>query len=1083
MENRKSLKFLFPILVLGFFIFGNNAYAYNVPTHEFLTKSIAEFYNKNFPKKAIPKEIINYLIDGSGQEDNVPRYFNHFYDPVNNTGLHDKIYRGMASKTWAQNEEAQLALIYRILPHTEASILTAAEIQKIQPEFGQSDFTWQKAIDLYAKGEKEEAFFALGHILHLIEDASVPDHTRNDSHPPFDDGGSPYENWTAKFTLENPDQELASRLKNKKPILTDDIGSYFDATANYSNNNFYSKDSIKNYELPKPDYIEKGDLFAYAVKKDADGIYRLSIVKNYGNQYEWKNDELLLPHSAKNFIMPDYWSRLSVKAVQYGAGIVDRFFKEGEAAREKYLTEKAQRPYLATLIDGVSSIFGGGAVHDVGDTVNGFKLVSEVPIAKSEQEKTQPLPRGVVPVDEAKSKSKIETEIVALNLQSVEPVLAKPVEETKTCSFSTTQSPSHSGVIINEVAWMGSANSSNDEWIELKNISASDIDLSDWQLVDLKEEIKVRLSGKLSAGSFYLLERTDDSSVPSISADQIYTGALANVGEGLRLFDKNCGLVDEVMAAPDWPAGDNNFKYTMERAADFSWRNYSGAGQNGINGTAKGENSPGTLPINYSSGGVIAASSPISNNQTPTQAQPQPEPKPQLQSSPEPAVSTSTAKILISEILFDAEGSDSGKEFIELYNPSDQSADLSSWSIQHQSASGSLTKKNFEVGNAIAAKSFFLIWLGNDTRADLKWASGSLNNAGATIYLANDPNLISTTSPSGNIVDSISYDINNLPGFIAGESIERKALQNNSCTTPQGSGEYLGNGCDTDSPSDWELRAVPNPQNRQSLPEPRSGPAAVTNFQISYSSTTSELFFNWSPSPDAQTYRLTDIDNNFSVATTSLNAVMRLSEFGRNYNFQILSVDSQGNVSTSTENSVVIPTMQSLFPPLPYGIFDIVFSRDDGGNYLSFTLNDTIPDTIAIHYIIVWFNERPLEIYPEYRFFGLGTDWAWKCRSSGIIDDNHFNLRHAFESYVMPNYTFGWDKVRPPIYQPAQAPYHYKVYFNDSCPHQAIYGDRDLKGELKESDYVYVSLWMYYPPVIEMNVRDSRNYGPINFKP
>ena len=55
-----------------------------------------------------------------------------------------------------------------------------------------------------AKGDKEKAMFALGHILHLIEDSSVPDHTRNDPHP----NDSPYEKWTSKFIL-------ARRKKNK----------------------------------------------------------------------------------------------------------------------------------------------------------------------------------------------------------------------------------------------------------------------------------------------------------------------------------------------------------------------------------------------------------------------------------------------------------------------------------------------------------------------------------------------------------------------------------------------------------------------------------------------------------------------------------------------------------------------------------------------------------------------------------------------------------------------------------------------------------------------------------------------------
>ena len=37
-------------------------------------------------------------------------------------------------------------------------------------------------------------------------------------------------------------------------------------------------------------------------------------------------------------------------------------------------------------------------------------------------------------------------------------------------------------IVISEVAWMGTTNSTADEWIELLNTTATDIDLSGWTL-------------------------------------------------------------------------------------------------------------------------------------------------------------------------------------------------------------------------------------------------------------------------------------------------------------------------------------------------------------------------------------------------------------------------------------------------------------------------------------------------------------------------------------------------------------------------------------------------------------------------
>lgn len=1064
--------------MLGLFIFGaNSARAYGVETHGYLTKAIVDFYNKHFLQNKISEESASFLIDGARLEDNVPRYFNHFYDPVNNRGLEDKIYRGIASKLWAQDETEQLALIYRIIPQTEIpTLLTASQIQQIKPDFNHSDFTWQKAIELYAKGEKEKALFTLGHTLHLIEDASVPDHTRNDSHPPFDDGGSPYENWTHKFDLRNFDFELTGRLKNKKPISLNTLDEYFDGIANYSNNNFYSKDSINNYISPAPDYFVNIHGDNYGFKKDKEfGDYAL--VLNH-SQFNWAKERT--GELDYQIIMRGYWNRLSVKAVQYGAGVINLFFEEGEKARQKYLTEKSQRPYLATLIDGVSAIFGGSDPKDPSDLVNEFKLVSEIPIAKKDA-----LPLEVAPAKESKPKPKIETEIISLQLQSAEPIAVPsvspetPVEESvKICTFLTAQSPSRSGVIINEVAWMGTSESASNEWIELQNRSSAEIDLAGSSLIDMDEKIRINLSGKISAGGFWILERTDDNSVPGIAADQVYTGSLENAGEGLRLFDKNCNLLDEVMAAPDWPAGDNSYKKTMERATDFSWRTYSGES---AGGTPKVQNSEGIAPVNNSGGGSA-----------PQPAQPQPQ-----QSAPEPEQqqqSTPFFKVLISEVLFDADGSDSDKEFIELYNPNDASVDLSTWSIQHLSSSGSLTKKNFETGDSIGPKGFFLIWLGNDPRADLVWSSGSLNNSSATIYLANNTDQVSTTSAPTNVADSINYDVSNLSGFIAGQSLERKALVDGVCTTPRGSGEYLGNGCDTDSSLDWELRDAPNPQNTQSLPEPRPAPAAINDLQIAYASTslstssssTSELIFNWSLVFGAEKYHIVDV-----ATTTANSANLAISETGRDYNFTAYSVDKEGFYSSSTAASIFIeaPVGGDVIPPepepesTPTGISNIIFSRDAGGNYLSFTLKDVLNDANLVRYILVWFNEDPKEMWdPANRSSGLVHNWAGYCPSTGNVTGNGGTEGGTgFENYVVPGYE---PANKPPVYNPNQESYSYKIYFAESCPSTGFHQGRDLKGELTAEDFVTLGWWFYDPVMGFINEGKSVNYpGKIYFVP
>lgn len=144
-----------------------------------------------------------------------------------------------------------------------------------------------------------------------------------------------------------------------------------------------------------------------------------------------------------------------------------------------------------------------------------------------------------------------------------------------------------SGTIINEIAWMGTETSASDEWIELYNNTDQDIDLTGWTLKALDDRPEITLEGTIAANGYFLLERTDDSSVSDIAADQIYTGALGNSGESLELRNTENTLIDSLDFTEGWPTGDNSTKQTMERT-DTGWQTSLEVG-----GTPKTLNSSG----------------------------------------------------------------------------------------------------------------------------------------------------------------------------------------------------------------------------------------------------------------------------------------------------------------------------------------------------------------------------------------------------------------------------------------------------------------------------------------------------------
>src|SRR3989344_4984347 len=239
MENRKSLVVG---IILGLIILSpNKVHAYGVETHAYLTDQIIDFYNQSYSSSQVKDELKSYIVDGSRREDDAPRWMNHFYDPINNRGLSDPEWgSGFSSKEWAQSDSKQTTYAYKPISYV-ASILTASEQGNVNGM--DLNFTWNQAIRYYRDGEIEKAMLSLGHVLHLIEDVSVPDHTRNDAHPhPLGDG-SPYEKYTEKFTESTQDKELTSRLVVKEPFDSmPTLSSYFEEMANYSNNNFYSED-------------------------------------------------------------------------------------------------------------------------------------------------------------------------------------------------------------------------------------------------------------------------------------------------------------------------------------------------------------------------------------------------------------------------------------------------------------------------------------------------------------------------------------------------------------------------------------------------------------------------------------------------------------------------------------------------------------------------------------------------------------------------------------------------------------------------------------------------------------------------
>ncbi len=125
-------------------------------------------------------------------------------------------------------------------------------------------------------------------------------------------------------------------------------------------------------------------------------------------------------------------------------------------------------------------------------------------------------------------------------------------------------------VVINEIGWMGTKNSSADEWIELYNPQNAPIDLTHWMLESTTDASPtIILAGSIQGHAYYLIERTSEATIPGVAADLVASfgkGGLNNAGEKLVLKNAQGVLVDVVDGSNGWyNAGDNTTKASMER--------------------------------------------------------------------------------------------------------------------------------------------------------------------------------------------------------------------------------------------------------------------------------------------------------------------------------------------------------------------------------------------------------------------------------------------------------------------------------------------------------------------------------------
>lgn len=322
-------------------------------------------------------------------------------------------------------------------------------------------------------------------------------------------------------------------------------------------------------------------------------------------------------------------------------------------------------------------------------------------------------------------------------------------------------------IIINEIMYdlpgadgIDAQHTHSHEWIEIKNISGSEINLSGWKFNDGSNHNLIAPPDKggqgslvIPAGGFAIL--ADDaitflSDHPGFSGTVIDTVmSLNNTADILKILNADGQVIDEISYTKEiGAAGDG---YALERVNDYSTQFCVSQYLGGSAGLANVPNcfvatptpnptpTPTPIPtINPTptlppTGGPTPTSSPIQSLAASLM------PSPASTSVSE----TTTISLNINEFIPNPDGSDEENEWIEIYNAGETEVSLSGWKLTDASDK----KYNF-TNEKINSKEYLVL-----TRPQTK------------ITINNDAETLSLISPKGEVISQIQYSGGSQEGY------------------------------------------------------------------------------------------------------------------------------------------------------------------------------------------------------------------------------------------------------------------------------------------------------------------------------
>jgi len=293
-------------------------------THPLLARKSVELYEqKNGPTFTTEQKL---LIEKGAIEEDSPEFcymrsFNHFTEVGTGNGL----WGFNSSQQWSQSPEDQLGDIpFHLMPLVVQQWYKGlAWLNDIDGTYPYGNHTWQRAIS-------EKNLESLGHILHLLQDVTLPAHVRNDAHPgiiklgKLEEAnihsilrGDSYESWS------EDNSKLALLSSSNIPVYKT-LDEIFDDVVKMTGNNFFSDDTIGNYPLPAVSKL--------VTKKEGKRTYYYNTIEGVEVPIARKSllsafmDKTIVTHKPHyvfdNKVLEAQWKIQGTRAIEIGAAAI-----------------------------------------------------------------------------------------------------------------------------------------------------------------------------------------------------------------------------------------------------------------------------------------------------------------------------------------------------------------------------------------------------------------------------------------------------------------------------------------------------------------------------------------------------------------------------------------------------------------------------------------------------------------------------------------------------------------------------------------------------------------------------------------